>query len=172
MSSTKKKVIFVVGNYGVGKSALIFSNVLSSSGLLLQVGDNLFVLGKKIYGADSLSGVRKEDVLREVAANKDKNIIIAGNYYCQIKDFVELRPHFDLVLCYLKTSLENNARRIAMRGGAINERTYQQKLKNHLSLIKKTDGMRKLYIIDNNRSFDEVKKTFDDIVKQETDEKN
>jgi dephospho-CoA kinase len=172
MSIAKKKVFFIVGNYGVGKSTLIEEPILSRTSMFLEIRNNVYVLGTKIRGADSLCYHKKEDVLNEIKRNTDKNILIAGNYYCQIKDFEELRPYFDLVLYYLKTDFENNLKRISQRGKTINVATYNNKLKNHISLIKKTNGMRKLYIIDNNRSIQEVKDEFYKILDIEINEKN
>ena len=172
MSTSKNKIFFLVGNYGVGKSTIIEEKVIAQTNMLLQIRKNIFVLGNKINGADSLSSYKKEDVINEVKKNTDKNIVIAGNYYCQYVDFVELLPYFNLVLCYLKTNFENNQKRISKRGKTINVATYNNKLKNHISLIKKTNGMRKLYIIDNNKSVQEVKKEFYNIIDKETNEKN
>jgi|694.fasta_scaffold108421_3 dephospho-CoA kinase len=172
MSIAKKKIFFIVGNYGVGKSTLIDQPILSQTKMFLEIRNNVYVLGNKIIGADSLSAFKKEYVLKEIKRNTDKNILIAGNYYCQIKDFEELRSYFDLVLCYLKTDFENNLKRISQRGKTINVATYNNKLKNHISLIKKTNGIRKLYIIDNNRTIQEVKDEFYKILDIETNEKN
>lgn len=172
MNSNKKKIFFIVGNYGVGKSTLIKEPIISKQSMFIEIRPNVFVLGNELHGADSLSSIKKELVLAEVKKNTDKNILIAGNYYCQIKDFEELNPYFDLVLCYLKTDFENNMKRIGERGKTINVATFNQKLKNHISLIKKTNGLRKLYIIDNNRTIEEVKHEFFQILNKETDEKN
>ena len=172
MNSSKKKVFFIVGNYGVGKSTLLENPVISKKSIFLEIKENIYVLGNKICGADSLSMYKKEDVIKEVKKHTDKNILIAGNYYSQIKDFEELQPYFDLVLCYLKTDFQNNLERISKRGKTINVATYNTKLKNQISLIKKTNGMRKLYIIDNNRSIQEVRDEFYKILNTEINEKN
>jgi len=172
MNSNKKKIFFIVGNYGVGKSTLIKEPIISKQSIFIEIRPNVFVLGNEWYGADSLSETKKELVIDEVKKNTDKNILIAGNYYSQIKDFQELKPYFDLVLCYLKTNFENNMKRIGERGKSINVATFNQKLKIHVSLIKKTNGLRKLYIIDNNRSIEEVKQEFYQILNKETNEKN
>jgi dephospho-CoA kinase len=172
MSSNKNKVFFLVGNYGVGKSTIIDNPIISKQSIFLEIKKNVFVLGTDIIGADSLFKFKKEDVLKEVVKNKDKNIIIAGNYYSQIVDFEKLKPYFNLVLCYLKTDFQNNLDRILQRGKTINVATYNAKLKNQISLIKKTNGMRKLYIIDNNKSIQEVRDEFYKILNTEINEKN
>lgn len=156
----KCKAIFLVGNYGVGKSSIINETVISRDGLFLKIRENTYVLGKTIVGADSLSSHKKSSVMSEVIRNKTKNIIIAGNYYCQISDIKMLSIHFDVVLIYLKTSFENNMKRILERGKLINIDTYNAKLKQHASLIKNTKGYRKLHIIDNDKSIECVKKEF------------
>jgi dephospho-CoA kinase len=156
-----------VGNYGVGKSTVIDNPIISKQSIFLEIQKNVFVLGTDICGADSLSKFKKEDVLKEIVKNIDKNIIIAGNYYSQIVDFVKLKPYFNLVLCYLKTDFQNNLDRISQRGKTINVATYNAKLKNQISLIKKTNGMRKLFIIDNNKSIQEVRNEFYKILNTE-----
>ena len=162
----KSKAIFLVGNYGVGKSTIIKEPVLKSDGMFLMIRDNLYVLGTSISGADSLSNHNKAEVIKEVIKNKTKNIIITGNYYCQIKDIKELSVHFNVILVYLKTSFENNVKRILKRGKLINIDTYNSKLKGHISLINNTKGYRKLYIIDNNRDIESVKNEFYKIIEE------
>jgi dephospho-CoA kinase len=160
----KNKAIFLVGNYGVGKSTIINEPILKSEGIFLMIKDNLYVLGSSISGADSLSNWSKEKVFEEIIKNKTKNIIITGNYYCQIKDIKLLSSHFNVVLIYLKTSFENNVKRILKRGKLININTYNAKLKSHISMINNTKGYRKLFVIDNNQDIDIVKKEFYKII--------
>jgi shikimate kinase len=162
----KSKAIFLVGNYGVGKSTIIKEPVLKNDGIFLMIRDNLYVLGTNIRGADSLYSHNKAKVIEEVIQNKTKNIIITGNYYCQIKDIKELSVHFNVILVYLKTSFENNEKRILKRGKLINIDTYNSKLKGHISLINNTKGYRKLYIVDNNRDIESVKNEFYKIIKE------
>lgn len=162
------KIIFLVGNYGVGKSSIIKEEVISKQEFLLQIRPNLFVLGDNISGADSLSPYPKNKVLKTLLNHRDKNIIIAGIYYTTMKDILFLSKYFDIILFYLKTSFEENAKRIALRGKIINIDTYNSKLKSHLSLIKNTKGLRKLFIIDNNRPLTEVKEEIYKIIEDET----
>ena len=162
------KIIFLVGNYGVGKSSIIKEPIISQNKNLIQIKQNLYVLGRDICGADSLSSEKKSSVLREIITNKDKNIIIAGIYYTTIKDIKFLSQYFDIVLLYLNTSFEENAKRIALRGKQINIDTYNAKLTSQLSLIKNTKGYRKLFIIDNNKPLDIVKDEVYKIIENET----
>jgi dephospho-CoA kinase len=162
------KIIFLVGNYGVGKSSIIKEPIISQNKNLIQIRPNLYVLGRDICGADSLSSEKKSSVLREIITNKDKNIIIAGIYYTTIKDIKFLSQYFDIVLLYLNTSFEENAKRIALRGKQINIDTYNAKLTSQLSLIKNTKGYRKLFIIDNNKPLDIVKDEVYKIIENET----
>jgi dephospho-CoA kinase len=162
------KIIFLLGNYGVGKSSIIKEPILSQKKNLIQIKQNLYVLGQDISGADSLSGEKKSSIIREIISNTDKNIIIAGIYYSTIKDIKFLSKYFNVLLFYLNTSFEENARRIALRGKLINIETYNQKLSSHLSLIKNTKGYRKLFIIDNNRPLNEVKEEIYKIIEDET----
>jgi dephospho-CoA kinase len=162
------KIIFLVGNYGVGKSSIIKEPILSQNKNLIQIRPNLYVLGRDICGADSLSSEKKSSVLREIITNRDKNIIIAGIYYTTIKDIKFLSQYFDIVLLYLNTSFEENAKRIALRGKQINIDTYNAKLTSQLSLIKNTKGYRKLFIIDNNKPLDLVKDEVYKIIENET----
>jgi dephospho-CoA kinase len=162
------KIIFLVGNYGVGKSSIIKEPILSQNKNLIQIKQNLYVLGRDICGADSLSSEKKSSVLREIITNRDKNIIIAGIYYTTIKDIKFLSQYFDIVLLYLNTSFEENAKRIALRGKQINIDTYNAKLTSQLSLIKNTKGYRKLFIIDNNKPLDIVKDEVYKIIENET----
>jgi hypothetical protein len=129
-----------------------------------MIRNNFYVVGASIAGADSLSNYKKSEVIKEIVKNKSKNIILVGNYYCQIKDIKELSLHFDVVLIYLKTSFENNQKRILKRGKLINIDTYNSKLKSHISLINSTKGYRKLFIIDNNSDIKTVKNEFYKII--------
>lgn len=165
-------IFYLVGNYGVGKSSIINEPVLSRQKNLLEIRPNLFVLGEDINGADSLSKQPKEKVIRGLLSNTDKNIIIAGIYYTTIKDIITLSKYYNIVLLYLKTSFEENAKRIAKRGKLINIDTYNSKLKSHISLIKNTKGLRRLFIIDNDRPLDEVKKEIYKIIEDETNRTN
>lgn len=165
--SVKNKAFFLVGNYGCGKSSIIKETVTRQESIFLEIRPNLWVVGTQINGADSLSQFAKENVLKTIIENKDKNVIIAGNYYCQIKDIEILSKHFSVVLVYLKTTFENNAKRIAERGKLINVDTFNNKLKNHISMISKTNGLRKLYIIDNNQELKQTKQEFFNITENE-----
>lgn len=161
-------IIYLVGNYGVGKSSIIKEPVLSKTNNLLRIKDNLYVLGEDICGADSLSKQPKEKVIKSLLNETDKNIIIAGIYYTTIKDIQFLSNYFNIVLIYLNTTFYVNAERIAKRGKLINVDTYNSKIKSHASLIKKTKGLRKLFIIDNDRNLEEVKKDVYKIIDDET----
>lgn len=165
-------IFYLVGNYGVGKSSIIKEPIISRKKNLLEIKENLFVLGEDISGADSLSSQTKEKVIRGLLSNTDKNIIIAGIYYTTIKDIKILSKYFNIVLLYLNTSFVENAKRIAERGKLINIETYNSKIKSHLSLIKNTKGLRKLFIIDNNRPLNEVKEEVYKIIKDETNRTN
>jgi len=157
----------LVGNYGVGKSTLIKEPVLERQTILLKTHENIWVLGKTIIGADSLSKMKKEQVIIEVAKHTDKNIIIAGNYYCQQTDVIKLSEIFNVVIIYLKTCFEENVKRIAMRGKTINVTTYNKKLKLHYNMMVKTKHLAKVHVIDNDRSFTEVKKDITKILQDE-----
>lgn len=167
-SRIKGTIFFLVGNYGVGKSSIIKEPVISKTKNLLEIKKNLFVLGEDIIGADSLSNQKKENVLRGLLSHTDKNIIITGIYYSQIRDIKILSQFFNVVLLYLNTSFIENAKRIAQRGKIINIETYNKKVNYHLSLIKNTKGLRKLFIIDNNRPLIEVKNEVYKIIEDET----
>lgn len=165
-------IFFLVGNYGVGKSSIIKEPIISKRKNLLEIRKNLFVLGEDISGADSLSSQPKEKVIRGLLSNTDKNIIIAGIYYTTIKDIKLLSKYFNITLIYLETSFIENAKRIAQRGKVINIDTYNSKVKSHISLIKNTKGMRKIFIIDNNRPLEEVKNEVYKIIEDETTRTN
>lgn len=158
---------FIVGNFGVGKSTSIEYPVIETDDIFLKINENLFVVGIHIRGADSLCIYKKEDVMKKILQNKDKNLIIVGNYYCQIKDFLLLKNHFNLHLIYLNTTFEKNAHRIAKRGKEININTFNEKLKRHISLIRNVKNIAKIHIIDNNRSIEEVKPEILKILKDE-----
>jgi len=167
VSTSKKTAFMLVGNYGVGKSTLIKEPVLDRDGILLKTDDNLWVLGKTIIGADSLSSLSKKDVMEEVVRHTDKNIIITGNYYCQQTDVIKLSESFNVVIIYLKTSFVENVRRIAKRGKTINVSTYNSKLKLHYNMMKKTKHLAKVHVIDNDREFFEVKLDITEILQDE-----
>lgn len=165
-------IIFLVGNYGVGKSSIIKEPIISQQEFLLQIRPNLFVLGDNISGADSLSPYPKNKVLKTILNHRDKNIIIAGIYYTTKKDIIFLSKYFNITLIYLKTSFEENARRIALRGKIINIDTYNSKLQSHYSLIQGTKGHRKLFIIDNDKPLHKVKEEVYQIIEDETHRTN
>lgn len=158
------KAFFVVGNFGVGKSTIISDEIISKQDIFLKVGNNTWVVGNNINGMDSLVETKKELVIQKIIKNNDKNLIICGIYYSQLKDIDRLKPYFDIVIIYLKTSFENNVDRILKRGKNINVKTYNEKLKSHLSLLKYARGKAKIYIIDNNREQSETKKDYQKIV--------
>jgi len=171
--SSKSKLFFLVGNFGVGKSSIIKEPELGRCGLLIGIRQNLWVLGTHICGADSLRGYKKTDVRASVVLNKDKNIIIAGVFYCAIIDVVIFSEFFDVVVIYLKTSFAKNAKRMANRDGApISISMYNSRLKNQLSMIKKVKNIAKVYIIDNDKDLIETKKEFFNIVSNETNRPN
>tara|TARA_R110002153_G_scaffold17292_3_gene59993 strand:+ start:4722 stop:5231 length:510 start_codon:yes stop_codon:yes gene_type:complete len=169
VSTNKKTAFMLVGNYGVGKSTLIKEPVLDRQTILLKTHENIWVLGKTIIGADSLSSMKKEDVINELVKHTDKNIIITGNYYSQQTDVIKLSEGFNVVIIYLKTSFAENVKRIAMRGKTINVSTYNSKLKLHYNMMVKTKHLAKIHVIDNDRAFTEVKQ---DITKILQDEQN
>ncbi len=167
VNTNKKTIFMLVGNFGVGKSTLIKEPVLDTDGILLKTDDNMWVLGKTIIGADSLSSLSKKDVIDGLKNHTDKNIIITGNFYCAQKDVVELSVNFKIVIIYLKTSFVENVRRIAMRGKTINVSTYNSKLKLHYNMMKKTKHLAKIHVIDNDRAFSEVKLDITEILQDE-----
>mgnify|MGYP003131932493 CR=1 FL=1 len=162
-----KKILMLVGNYGVGKSSLINNKILDvKDELLLQISKRWWVLGTKINGADSVSKFDKKEVMRRIEKARVEGIIIAGNYYCSQSDVKRLSKNNEVSIVYLHTNFVNNAQRIAQRGGNINPTTYNQKLNAHISLMKNCKTMAKIKILDNNRGLKEVKKDFDQILKQ------
>lgn len=161
-------IYFIVGNYGVGKSTIINYPIIKKEDIFLEIQNNIYVLGEKIDGADSLSKYKKSDILNKIKLNSTKHIIITGNYYCQYKDFIELVKYFKLHLIYLKTSFENNLKRIQNRDSVINVGTFNAKLKNHISLIKKVQKISKIHLIDNNRDIKTVKEEVLNIIFNET----
>lgn len=162
-----KKAIFLVGNFGVGKSTLLNRQVISSVGIYQEIAENLYVLGKDTSGADTLSSFKKEDVIKDIISNKDKNIILCGIYYQQIIDVQRLKNFFEIVIVYLNTDYENNKKRIEARGKEINKKTFVQKNKHIKSFIKQSFmDCSEVFIIDNNKSKEEVKKEFNNIIKK------
>ena len=158
----------LIGNYGVGKSTIIKEPIIKQENIFIEIRQNIWILGEKISGADSLSKYKKSQVKNIILKNLDKNIIIAGNYYTQQTDVLLYSKYFDVVLIYLKTNFINNSNRIKQRGGIINIDTFKNKLKLHTNLINKTKGFRKFYEIDNNKSIAEVKQEFYKIIDNET----
>ena len=157
----------LVGNYGVGKSSLINNKVLDTMDeVLLQISKRWWVLGTKINGADSVSKFNKQDMMRKIEDARVEGIIIAGNYYCSLRDVKRLSRNNDVSIVYLNTTFTNNAKRIALRGGIINPTTYNQKLKAHISLMRNSKHMANIKILDNNRGLKAVKKDFDTILNQ------
>jgi gluconate kinase len=159
-----RKVVFVVGNYGVGKSSMLHRPILERDDIFLRTSERYWVLGTDICGADSLSMYKKQEVMNKIKEAKQEGLLIAGSRYCQQKDIKELSRDNEVHLVYLKTSYMNNAARIAGRGKHINIDTYNQKLKEHISLMNKCRRYCKIYMIDNNRPLQEVKAEFDNII--------
>jgi gluconate kinase len=162
-----KKILMLVGNYGVGKSSLINNKILDTKDeLLLQISKRWWVLGTKINGADSVSSFNKQEVMRRIEKARVEGIIIAGNYYCSQTDVKRLARNNEVSIVYLHTNFENNAKRIAQRGGIINPTTYNQKLNAHVNLMKNSKSIAKIKILDNNRGLEQVKKDFNQILNQ------
>lgn len=169
----KNKAIFLVGNFGVGKSTLLDREVLSSTGIYQEIAPNLYVLGTSTIGADSLSSMKKQDVIQDVIANRDKNIILCGIYYQQLVDVQRLKNFFEIVIVYLNTNYENNKKRIEMRGKTINKNTFVSKNKHIHSFIKQSQSdCSYVFVIDNNQPKEFVKNEFDKIINKVVYEKN
>lgn len=151
------KIFFIIGNYGVGKSTCINYPIIKKENIFINIFNNVWILGENICGADSLSNYKKENIFNIILNNKDKNIIITGNYYCQYIDYIKLKNHFKIITIYLNTNYKNNALRIAKRNKNINVNTYNSKLKFHLNLLKKIKNISKIHIIDNNKDIETVK---------------
>ena len=114
------KIFFIIGNYGVGKSTCINYPIIKKENIFINIFNNVWILGENICGADSLSNYKKENIFNIILNNKDKNIIITGNYYCQYVDYIKLKNHFKIITIYLNTNYKNNALRIAKRNKNIN----------------------------------------------------
>jgi guanylate kinase len=164
-------MFFLVGNFGVGKSSIVKNEVIAEvDEILLKIKNNLYVAGKKIIGADSLSSVGGKAVVREVLnRHPDKNIILTGVYYYQLVDLKAFYKNFNIVVIYLKTSFEQNNIRVAKRGRVINIDTYNAKLKSHQSFLKSSAKYGKVIFLDNNRPLEEVRNDFYNIIKKETE---
>jgi gluconate kinase len=162
-----KKILMLVGNFGVGKSSLINNKILDiKDEVLLQISKRWWVLGTTINGADSVSKFNKQDMMKKIEDARVEGIIIAGNYYCSLRDVKRLSKNNDVSIVYLNTTFTNNAKRIALRGGIINPTTYNQKLKAHISLMRNSKHIANIKILDNNRGLKAVKKDFDTILNQ------
>lgn len=159
-----KKVVFLVGNFGVGKSTLISNKVLEVDDLFLRISEGWWVLGTDICGADSVSKFKKSEVMKKVEAARHKGIIIAGNYYCSHVDVRALAKNNAVHIVYLRTSFENNAKRIAQRGGLINPTTYNQKLKAHTNLMRNNQDVAHIHILDNNKGAKSTRSSFEKIL--------
>ena len=165
MVGVRKKILMLVGNFGVGKSTLINNKILDRvDDIFLQISKRWWVLGANIGGADSLSKFNKSEVIKKIEKARLEGIIITGNYYCSNKDVDILRRNNDVSIVYLNTSFENNAKRIGQRGGIINPNTYNAKLKLHANLMRNNKHKVKIKILDNNRGAIAVKKDFEKIL--------
>ena len=98
-----KKIVMLVGNFGVGKSTLIANQILDTDDIFLRISKGWWVLGTDICGADSVSKFNKSDVMKKVEAARQKGIIIAGNYYCSNKDVRELAKNNAVHIVYINT---------------------------------------------------------------------
>ncbi len=148
-----------MGNYGVGKSTLIFDEILSQEKFILNCKNGWSIVGNTVDGADSLSSFSKTEIF-DTITKYQKNLIITGNYYCQIKDIERMVKTHKVAVVYLKTSFENNAFRIAKRGRAINVKTYNSKLTAAISALQKIKKIATVNIIDNNREKRVIKDEF------------
>lgn len=137
----KNDVVFVIGNFGVGKSTLIrpwFGTVEGSTPYTcLSEYDGWEILGSDI-GADSLSKYKKADVLAGVM-NAGIDLIVAGIYYQKLVDIDRFKETHNIHCIYLKTSKETNMARVAGRGGKWNEDTYKCNSTNVKSFVKKIE---------------------------------
>ena len=163
----RKKILMLVGNFGVGKSTLIKNKILDRvDDIFLQISKRWWVLGTNICGADSVSKFDKSEVMKKIERARLEGIIITGNYYCTNKDVERLCKNNDVSIVYLNTSFENNAKRIGQRGGIINPSTYNSKLKAHTNLMRNNKHRDKIRILDNNRGSKIVKSDFEKILNE------
>jgi len=163
-----KKAFMILGNFGVGKSAVIDYPIQETENIFLRIFDNNWIVGKTSAGADSLSSMLKKDVFKLIQDNPQKNLILAGVYYSQQIDIQRLSKTHQPVIIYLDTTYQNNAERIALRGKTINPATYLQKVNLHINLMLKTKHIAKIHIVDNNRPLEIVKAEVREIIKNET----
>jgi len=163
-----KRVMFIIGNFGIGKSTLIepwFGNVPGNCSMsVLSNYEDWEILGTSI-GADGLSKYKKAEVFSE-ALSSGLNFIVAGVYYQQKVDidrFVE--AGYDVYCTYLDTPKYINKARVAGRNGKWNENTYQNKVGAVRVFMEKCEAEgHPIYKIDNSRLKKEVREEFDDIM--------
>lgn len=158
----------ILGNFGVGKSAVIKYPILETESIFLRIFDNTWVVGKTIHGADSLSKMTKQEVFKIIKQNPHKNLILAGVYYSSIIDVHRLKQTHNVTIIYLDTTYENNAKRIRQRGKSINVKTHITQTSTQISMMKQVKHLARIHIVDNNKTILEVKPLVRKIIQNET----
>lgn len=163
-----KHAVFLIGNFGIGKSTLIepwFGTVPGSTIYTsLSEYEGFEILGTSI-GADGLSKYKKADVFSGVLS-AGLNLIIAGVYYQQKIDIDRLKATHIVHCIYLNTSKEENMRRVAGRNGKWNEQTYLNKVGAVRVFMEKClEEGHTVHEIDNDQLPSQTKQEFNDIMR-------
>ncbi len=137
-----KKVIFLLGTFGAGKSSILRqAKVKSFDGYISYCHYGIDILGD-ISGADYLSRYKKQDVLRHISNNyKGKKLVIAGIYFSKLVDIKRMQDmNFTVYSVLLVVNRSVIYERVIQRSGSCNwnELSYTNCITGCISFFKKT----------------------------------
>lgn|SRR3990167_8873955 len=156
-----KNIFLILGNFGVGKTAVCkYCPHEETTEPIWTECNGILMLGGKL-GADSINGkgFKKEFIINKaIPEKKNRNIIIHSVFYSSNVDIDRYRKTHNLTVIYLKTSYEENFKRMFQRKGKElpldDFEKFEQGVEKFLFLCKQVGVECK--IVDNDRALDEV----------------
>jgi len=141
-----KQAVFLTGAMGAGKSTIIERAAFVGQSNYVCRCQEFDILGRKQFGADSLSGDSKAEVWASLQ-NYTGKLVIAGQYYSAKKDIGVLQGMgFDLACILLKVPRDVVYRRVLQRGsGGWNENTYASNMRSRVSFFKAFPGPKAIW---------------------------
>ena len=156
-----RNIFLIIGNFGVGKTAVckFYPHEKTTEPIWTEC-EGMLMLGGKL-GADSISGMdfKKEFIItKAIPDKKDRDIVIHSVFYSSDIDILRYKKTHNLFVIYLKTSYEENYKRMFSRKGkhlSLDDfERFERGAEKFLFLCKQADVPCK--VVDNDRSPEEV----------------